>query len=157
MVSNLLEKTAQLEYLELGTLPMCGRTENLEFSLSSLRTLKFGGLCEGMDDFVVLEQLFRAALHLTEIHNVHCDSTVQMTAIRNAGKLHLVSSMIVTDSIETRVCSELTANPPQLTALTMEVHTRTTSHFVIAVKALLAHSAGYIEEAEVLPLTRVFG
>ena len=69
-----------------------------------------------------------------------------MTAVKNAKKFHLVSSLIITNSIETRMCSELTANPPQLTALTVEVDGFTTSHFLVALKALLAHTASTLKK-----------
>ena len=72
---EMLKKTARLQYLELGNLPMYGRTEDSDFSLSSLRILLFGDLYEEREERV-LEQLIHPAPHLKEIQNVHCDSSI---------------------------------------------------------------------------------
>ena len=155
MQRYLLQKTSQLQYLELGKLPYYARTEKPE--LSSLRTLKFASLYERRDERA-LEQRIRSAPNLEEIRHVHCNSTVQMTAVRNARKFHLVSSMTITDSMETSVCSELAANPPQLTALTVQVNERSMSiarsrHFLFAVKTLLAYNASTLKKLNICNFT----
>ena len=145
MMKTLLKKTGQLQYLDLGKLPVYLKNENPKFCLSSLRVLKFGSFNEGRGEGA-LKQLIRSAPHLQEIQHVNCNSDVQMGALRSAKKFNLISSMIINDCTETRVISEFIANPPQLTALT--VGTVFNRRSGLALKALLIQNAPTLKKLE---------
>ena len=147
MVINLLKKTPNLRFLEVSKLPEYVEDEGSEeFSMPSLRVLS---VREGEGDGRSLTKLILSAPQLVEIQNVNSSSAIQMEAIRVTGKMSLVSSLTLSADPEVPISSELTSNPPRLTALSVESKD-SSRQFVTAVKVVLAESQRTLKKLEFL-------
>ena len=147
MLSNLLRKALQLQYLEIGNLVLHMKIESTEMSLPVLRILSFRLIYKEGDEGPLV-QIIRAAPKLEEIQHVGCGSRMQMAAIRKTWTLPLVSSLTLYQFTGTHICSELAGNPPQLTALTVEYNRYNSPHFLAALKAILEQSQNCLKKLQ---------